>query len=65
MARKFTVVLEKDGAVFTARCLEIDLVSQGKTPGAALDNAREAIGLYVEQNPKFKPKQVELAVVEV
>lgn len=65
MARKFTVLLEPDGPLFTAKCLEIELVSQGKTPGAALDNVKEAIGLYLDQNPKVKPKPVSVAILEV
>ena len=65
MNRKFTVIIEQDGQAFTARCLEVDLISQGKTHGAAIDNIREAIGIYMDQNPKTKPKQVSVAVVEV
>lgn len=65
MARRFTIQLEQDGSVCTARCLELELVSQGKSFGAALDNVREAISLYLEQNPKAKIKEINMAIVEV
>ena len=65
MRQKFTIIFEHDGSTVTANCLEFDVVSQGKTPGAALDNIKEALKLFIAQNPKAKPKQVELAIVEV
>jgi len=65
MAQKFTVVLEPEGSTVTSNCLEFDVVSQGKTHGAALDNMKEALKLFLKQNPKAKPKSVEIAVVEV
>lgn len=65
MSQKFTVVLEPEGSNVTSHCLECDVVSQGKTHGAALDNMKEALKLFFQQNPKAKPKSVEIAVVEV
>ena len=65
MTRKFTVILEQEGSVCTARCLELDIVSQGKSIGNALDNAREAIAICLENNPKSKTKQINVALVEV
>ncbi|MBI5153628.1 type II toxin-antitoxin system HicB family antitoxin, partial [Candidatus Poribacteria bacterium] len=34
--------------VFVAQCLEIDIASQGTTVESALENLREAIGLFYE-----------------
>ncbi len=50
--------------VFTARCLEVDVVSQGKTIGQALDRVTEAITLYLEKG-KLKPKDIYMATIEV
>lgn len=65
MPQKFTVVLEPEGSTVTSHCLECEVFSQGKTHGAALDNIKEALKLYLKQNPKAKPKSIEIAVVEV
>ena len=64
-SRKFTVILEQEAQACTARCLELDVVSQGKSVGAAVDNAREAIALHLQAHPKLKPKPVQVAIVEV
>lgn len=64
MPRKMTVVLEKTDDMFTARCLEVDVVSQGKTIGKTLDKITEAIDLYLGKSRK-KMKEVYVAQVEV
>lgn len=64
MVRKMTVVLEKAGAVYTAKCLEVDVVSQGKTIGQALDKITEAINLYLGSSKK-KAKEIFIATVDV
>ncbi|MBI4448467.1 type II toxin-antitoxin system HicB family antitoxin [Candidatus Woesearchaeota archaeon] len=64
---KFTITIEKDKHSFIARCLEVDLVSQGKTEGTALDNIQEALELYLEKPSKtpLSKKHVNVATVEV
>ena len=42
-------VYPEDG-IFVARCLDIDVASDGDTEEAALENLREAIELYFERN---------------
>ena len=64
MSKKLSVVVEKTKDVFTARCLEIDVVSQGKTIGQALDRVAEAVTLFLEKG-KLKPKDIYLATIEV
>jgi len=56
---KFTVVYTKEERWVVARCVEIDVVSQGKTMKSAERNIREAISLYIEsfgvpQIPQYK-----------
>lgn len=39
-----------EGDLFVARCLNIDVASDGATEEEALDNLREAIELFFERN---------------
>lgn len=63
---KLTVIIEKEKTNYTARCIEVEVYSQGKTAGQALDNIREALELFVESNKKKKAfKQIEIATLDV
>jgi len=54
MTYKFTTVINKEGKWFVARCLELGVVSQGKTVEEAERNLKEAAELYLEDQPKAK-----------
>lgn len=54
MAYKFTTIINREGKWFTARCAELGVVSQGRTLDKAQDNIREAVELFLEDNPKAK-----------
>jgi predicted RNase H-like HicB family nuclease len=54
MTRKFTIIITKEKKWYVARCIELGVVSQGKTVEEAQKNLREAVGLYLEDNPKIK-----------
>ncbi|PIQ07480.1 MAG: HicB family protein [Candidatus Nealsonbacteria bacterium CG18_big_fil_WC_8_21_14_2_50_37_10] len=54
MTYKFTTVINKEGKWFVARCLELGVVSQGKTVEEAQRNLKEAAELYLEDQPKAK-----------
>ena len=41
-------VVWKEGALFVAKFLELELASQGKTRAEALGNLKEALDLYLE-----------------
>ena len=45
---QFTIIYTKEKSWIVARCLEIDIVSQGKTQRSAERNIKEAISLYLE-----------------
>ena len=45
---KYTV-FEEDGA-FVARCLDVEVSSEGDTKEGAIDNLREALELYFEDH---------------
>ena len=48
MSKKFTAVITKEETWFIGRCLELGVVSQGKTIEEAKANLKEAVELYVE-----------------
>ncbi len=50
MSIKCTVVIQKDDKWYVAKCIENGVASQGKTIDEALNNLREAIALYYEDN---------------
>lgn len=48
MSIKVTVLIQKEDNWYVAKCLENSVASQGKTIEEALDNVREALELYYE-----------------
>ncbi|OGH07778.1 MAG: hypothetical protein A2152_01635 [Candidatus Levybacteria bacterium RBG_16_35_6] len=42
----------RENKIFVAKFLEIELASQGKTKTEALKNLKEALDLYLEDEPK-------------
>jgi predicted RNase H-like HicB family nuclease len=45
---KFTASVTREGRWFVAQCLEVDVVSQGRSERSALANLAEALELYFE-----------------
>jgi len=50
----FDIIYIKDKDWIVARCIEIDIVSQGRTVRSAQRNIKEAIGLYKESFWKLR-----------
>lgn len=48
MTRKFTAVITKEAKWYVAHCIELGVVSQGKTITQAQANLKEAVELYLE-----------------
>jgi predicted RNase H-like HicB family nuclease len=46
-----TAIVTRDGGWYVARCLEVEVASQGETVEQSLDNLREALELYFEDAP--------------
>ena len=44
----FHILIEKEGGLYSALCLELDVASQGETIEEAKRNIREAVELYLE-----------------
>ena len=54
MTYKFKTILNKEGKWYVARCVELGVVSQGKTIEEAQKNLKEAVELYIEDKPRVK-----------
>ncbi|MBT9281160.1 MAG: type II toxin-antitoxin system HicB family antitoxin [Hydrogenibacillus schlegelii] len=50
-SRRLTAAVTKEGKWYVARCLEVEVTSQGETLEEALSNLREALELYFEDAP--------------
>jgi predicted RNase H-like HicB family nuclease len=48
MSVKFTAVITKEDKWYVAHCVELGVVSQGKTIEKAQANLKEAVELYIE-----------------
>lgn len=52
MRMKCTTVTTKEGKWYVSRCVELDVVSQGKSIEDSQKNLKEAVELYLEDAPK-------------
>jgi predicted RNase H-like HicB family nuclease len=48
---QFTAVITHEAPWYVARCLEVEVASQGTTVDEALGNLKEALELYFEDTP--------------
>lgn len=48
MSKKFTAVITREDKWYVAHCVELGVVSQGKTIEEAQSNLKEAVELYLE-----------------
>ena len=48
MTKRLNAAITRDGEFYVARCLELGVVSQGKSIEEARANHREAVELYIE-----------------
>jgi len=48
MSRLFTITIQKEGTWYVAKCPENSVASQGSTMDEAMENLREALELYYE-----------------
>lgn len=54
MSYKFTIVISQEGKWYVSKCLELGVASQGRTIEEAQKNLREAIELFLEDQPNAK-----------
>lgn len=58
MTRKLTIVINKEKKGYVATSVDLGVVSQGKTIEDAQKNLKEAIELYLEDNPKAQAELI-------
>lgn len=58
---RFTAAISPEGAWYVARCLEVEVTSQGESFDHALANLREALELYFEDQPF--PESIEAPII--
>ena len=63
MTRRFTAHLWREGDLWVAQCLEVDVASQGETEEEALANLKEALELFFE--PPTPSRIPDVPTVEV
>ena len=67
MKRNFTATVQREGQIYVAQCLEVDVASQGASEEQALASLSEALALHFEEPtatvvPKVRQLQVEVGV---
>jgi len=55
MSYKFTIIIHREEDWYVAKCAENGVTSQGKTLEEAVENLREAVELFYEDNQTEKP----------
>lgn len=58
---RFTAAVAHEGNWHVARCLDIEVTSQGETVEQALENLREALELYFEDSEL--PESIEPPII--
>ncbi len=65
MSIKYNVMIQKEEEWYVAKCLDNNVASQGKTIEEALENLREALELYLQNEEIVQPKETYLTTLEV
>ena len=58
---RFTAAITHEGALQVARCLEVEVTSQGESVEEALANLKEALELYFED--EVLPESIEPPII--
>ena len=62
---ELSAVVRKEGRLYVALCPEFDVASQGKSFEEALENLKEALELYLEDEDVERPSEVEVPIVTI
>lgn len=62
---RLTAAVTQEGNWYVARCLEVEVTSQGRTIDEALRNLKEALELYFEDTPGTAVSSPLIAPVDV
>lgn len=67
---QLTAIIEREGSLFVARCVELDIAGQGGTGAAALSNLKDAVSMFLENGQEAEilrrlARDVEVTLFEV
>ena len=62
---RYNVIVQSEENWYVAKCLDNNIASQGKTIEEALENLREALELYSQNEEVTFPKQMLITTLEV
>ena len=65
MSIKYNVIIQKEENWYVAKCLDNNVASQGKTIEEAMNNLKEALELYMQNEQPVKPKEIFITTLEV
>lgn len=65
MTIKYNVIIQKEEKWYVAKCIDNSVASQGKTIEEAMNNLKEALELYVQNENPEKPKDLFITTLEV
>ena len=65
MSIKYNVIIQKEENWYVAKCIDNNVASQGKTIEEAMENLREALELYTQNEKPERPKEVFITTLEV
>jgi cytidylate kinase len=67
---QLTAIIEREGSLFIARCVELDIAGQGGSGETALSNLRDAVSRFLEHGSEAEilrrlARDVEVKLFEV
>ena len=65
MSIKYNVMIQKEENWYVAKCIDNNVASQGKTIEEAMQNLKEALELYMQNETPEKPKEIFITTLEV
>ena len=65
MEQRFLAVITKEGKWHVSYCPELGVSSQGRTKKSALNNLKEAVEIYLEEDPVGIPERREVTEFKV
>ena len=61
----FNVIIQKEENWYIAKCIDNSVTSQGKTVEEALENLKESLELFLQNEKPVKPKEIFVTTLEV
>ena len=61
----YNVIIQKEENWYVAKCLDNNIASQGKTIEEAMENLKESLELYMQDEKTVQPKEIFITTLEV